>query len=258
MTIMALPSIRRQKPESVFFYTFHKCASSLFGEYLLKHASGLRHCDYAARLYTGRLKRPVSFAARGYVYGPLRLSAPEHSDERERVVAPASSRLFVRDRRCVFLVRDPRDILVSSYYSFGFTHPLSPVAEIREEQLRERAEIQSMTLEQYALSQAEERRRNFACLHDLYTACERGVLLRYEDMVEDFPRFADGLREYLKISTRVLQTLERRSRPKPQVDASQHRRSGQPGQFRGALSPEAISSLNEHLGYTLSLFGYEP
>lgn len=250
--------IRRHKPESVYFYTFHKCASTLFGSYLLKHISGLRHCDYSTMIYNGSLRHPVTFAERGYVYGPLRLSAPEHSAEYQQVIAPSSDPLFVRDRTCLFMVRDPRDILVSSYYSFGFTHPLSPVDEIREQQIEEREAIQAMTVDEYALSEAEIQRRNFALLHDLYTACDRGVLLRYEDMVEDFSRFAEALCRHIDVKSRVLRNLERRSRPKSAVDASQHRRSGKPGQFRDVLSEEAIVSLNAHLSDTLSKFGYEP
>lgn len=249
---------RRHTLESVYFYTFHKCASSLFSTYLLKRVSGLRHCDHAAEMFRrGGLKRPVTFAGQGYVYGPLRLSSSKDSDGYRLVIALVSERDFVRNKPCVFMVRDPRDILVSSYYSFAYTHPLSPVAEIREQQLRERGEVQSMTLDDYALSQAEERRRNFACLDDLYTACSRGVLLRYEDMVEDFDRFAEGLCTHLDIRPRVLRNLERRSRPRRQADNSQHRRSGRPGQFREVLRPETISRLNEQLGETLKVFGYE-
>jgi hypothetical protein len=119
------------------------------------------------------------------------------------------------------------------------------------------SEIQSLTLDDYALSEAEKWRRYFASLHDLYTACSRGVLLRYEDMVEDFDHFADGLCTHLNIRPRVLRKLERRTRPRRQPDESQHRRYGKPGQFREAFSPETISRLNKQLGETLKLFGYD-
>lgn len=248
----------RRTLESVYFYTFHKCASTLFSTYLLKRVSGLRHCDYAAEMFRGgRLKRPVTFADEGYVYGPLRLSSSEDSDGYRFVISLVSERDFVRDKPCLFMVRDPRDILVSSYYSLAYSHPLSPAAEIREQQLRERAEVQSMTLDDFALSQAEKQRRYFACLHDLHTACSCGVLLRYEDMVDDFDRFAEGLCTHLDIRPRVLRNLERRSRPRRQPDESQHRRSGQTGQFRDRLSPETIRRLNEQLSETLKLFGYD-
>lgn len=249
---------RRRKPESVYFYTFHKCASSLFSDYLLKHISGLRHRDYSTMIYNGRLRRPVEFVERGYVYGPLRLSAPKEGEVYRRVIAPTANRDFVRDKVCVFLVRDPRDILVSSYHSFGFTHPLSTAEDVREQQLELRARVQSMSVDDYALSQSAERRDDFACLHDLHTACRRGVLLRYEDMVNDFDRFAQGLCRYLDITTRVLRNLERRTRPRVEVDASQHRRSGRPEQFRDTLSAATLSSLNEQLADTLKVFGYEP
>src|SRR3954467_281701 len=40
-------------PESVYFYTLHKCASGLFSDYVLKNARGLRLIDYADQFYNG-------------------------------------------------------------------------------------------------------------------------------------------------------------------------------------------------------------
>ena len=34
------------RPESVYFYTLQRCASSLFRDYVLKNVSGLRLIDY--------------------------------------------------------------------------------------------------------------------------------------------------------------------------------------------------------------------
>jgi hypothetical protein len=45
---------KRNSPESVYFYTFHKCAITLFSDYELKNVSGLYNMDYAVQLYTGR------------------------------------------------------------------------------------------------------------------------------------------------------------------------------------------------------------
>jgi hypothetical protein len=44
--------------ESVFFYTFHKCASSLFARFVLPNVRGLRHENYAARIFRGELTDP--------------------------------------------------------------------------------------------------------------------------------------------------------------------------------------------------------
>ena len=67
--------LNKDKYESVFFYTFHKCASSLFSGYVLRNIEGLRNIDYASRLYQGREPKSIKFEKYGYIYGPIRLSA---------------------------------------------------------------------------------------------------------------------------------------------------------------------------------------
>jgi hypothetical protein len=253
----SLRARRKPAPESIYFYTFHKCASTLFSAHVLGHVSGLRHRDYAQMIFTGVLRDPVDFEERGFVYGPIRLSARPGGAVEKLLVAQAATRDFVRAKICVFLVRDPRDLLVSAYYSGGFTHPLSAVDAIRLRQEERQRAIRATALDDHVLAEVERRRREFALLHDLHTTCSRSVLLRYEDMVNDFDRFAEGLCRYFPLSRHVLRKIERLSRPMPQVDVSKHRGSGRPGQFREALRQETVRSLNQQLSDTLELFGYE-
>ena len=72
---------QKNPPESVYFYTFHKCASSLFSRYVLRNIEGLRHVDYAYQIYCGKKIREVVFHEKGFVYGPIRLSARPVSTE---------------------------------------------------------------------------------------------------------------------------------------------------------------------------------
>lgn len=110
----------RDLPETVYFYTFHKCASTLFNSYILKNIKGLQHVDYASQIYGGKkINKKLNFRDKGFVYGPIRLSADPMSSVYRMLVAPTSGHEFIRDKIAIFVVRDPRDILVSAYYSFG-------------------------------------------------------------------------------------------------------------------------------------------
>lgn len=245
-------------PESVYFYTFHKCASTLFSSYVLKNLKGLLHVDYAARIYQGKLSEKVlDFREKGFVYGPIRLSANPAYPTYRMLIEPLSRHEFVRDKRAIFFVRDPRDILVSAYYSFGYTHSLSDVQHIREIQEASRKKIQSRSLDEYVLEHADTQARYFATLYELSRACERGVVLRYEDLVDNFDSFIGQLCSYVAIDDEVVREIYRRSRPRKQEDASSHRRSGQIGSFRDKLKEETVALLNGRLEGTLKMFGYE-
>jgi len=247
----------RKSHESVYFYTFHKCASTLFSSYILKNIKGLRNVDYASRIYSGRTYKKLKLEAKGYAYGPIRLSADPMSPVYKKLVVPATQPEFIREKIVIFFVRDPRDILISAYYSFGYSHTFSPVAEIRQLQQAARNEIQAASLDEYVLRSANNVRRNFETLSELDSVCERSIVLKYEDMIGNFEHFIAELSKYIVLSQGVVQTVFERSRPKEKEDISSHRRSGQPGGFRGKLKQETIDSLNAELEDVLVRFQYE-
>ncbi len=247
----------RKSHESVYFYTFHKCASTLFGSYILKNIKGLRHVNYASRIYSGRAYKKLKLEAKGYAYGPIRLSADPLSPVYKQLVRPATQPDFMRDKIVIFFVRDPRDILVSSYYSFGYTHAFSPVEQIRLLQEANRSKIQAESLDEFVLRSASKVRENFETLSELDSVCERSIVLKYEDMIDNFEYFIAQLSKYIIISQCVVRTIFERSRPKEKEDISSHRRSGQPGGFRSKLKRETIDSVNAELEDVLVRFQYE-
>ena len=106
------------KPESRFFYTLHKCASVLFGKFILPNVNGLTHINYGSQVFRGELSNgdKVKFRKRGFVYGPIRVSNGLQPTElfcRSNVYRDAANPNFVRDKISVFRQRPPR------YFGFG-------------------------------------------------------------------------------------------------------------------------------------------
>ncbi len=242
--------------ESIYFFTLHKCASTLFSDFILKNLQGLRHIDYASCLYGGK-RVEVKFKPKGEVYGPIRLSAHPQSPVYQQLVAPASKEEFIKDKIAIFFVRDPRDVLVSSYYSFGYTHGLSSVKEIRDQQVVRRAKVQQETLDHYVLKAAAVTAQNFETLYALSLICKRGLLLKYEDMIYRFDHFVQQFSQVVDLEEPVIQEIFARTRPKYQEDTSTHRRSGQPGEFSHKLAPETLRALNAKLDHVLEVLQYE-
>lgn len=250
----------RRPRRSVYFFTLHKCASSLFSSFVLRNLDGLTHVDRAKGLASGKLPldTSLSFHRKGIVYGPIRLSVSDQSPIYRTLIKPVFRREFMRNKRAVFLVRDPRDILVSAYYSFGYTHGLSQVEKLRQAQLDERHRIQNMTIDDYVLSYAPDQAEHFSRIEKLSEWAEEAVILRYEDMIENFDGFIAEARRVLPMSDQVSGEIYRRSRPKSREDQSSHRRSGTTGGFRAKLKPETVETLNHNLRLTLESFGYPP
>jgi uncharacterized protein YukE len=243
-------------PESVYLYTLHKCASSLFGDYLLKNVKGLGLVDYEHQFYTGATVEAVTFEKRGFVYGPIRLSTGPPSAIYRELIEPVSRPGFVRDKIAVFVIRDPRDILVSAYYSFGYSHVFSVVKEIREQQQQQRNAIRAMPIDDYVVGAAPSSLEHFQTIDRLARACERGTVLKYEDMINDWEKFASGFTTYLDVSRKTLRRAYKQCRPVENEDPAAHRRSGKPGGYREKLRTSTIAALNLILAPVLERFEY--
>lgn len=224
----------------------------------MKNIDRLHHIDYAQQIYSGHIKskEELTFQKRGFIYGPIRISADQTGSVGKMLVKPTTEHSFVQDKIAIFFVRDPRDILVSSYYSFGFTHGLSRVDELRELQEAERKIIRNQTLDEYVLQSVNRQIDLFNILHNMSTACERSLILRYEDMIDDFDTFTGQLMKYISLRDDVVREIYQKSRPNQREDMNSHRRSGQVQGFRCNLKEETIEALNRKLARTLALFGY--
>src|SRR6185369_12259188 len=130
---------------------------------------------------------------RGHIYGPLRLTRTFDSPKLSALIESVTQPGFICDKTAVIMVRDPRDFLVSSYYSFGFSHQLSPVEEISATQQKFRNEIQSMSIDDYVLNHYDQIEDGYNRVAALRKACRKCIVLRYEDMIDDWQTFSDGL-----------------------------------------------------------------
>lgn len=253
---MNIRELLRRKPKSVYFFTFHKCASSLFSQFILPRAQEFKCVNYAAKIYSGKPDIEVQFLARGHIYGPLRLTAVPSSPVYSRLIVRVSDSMFLHNKRTLFMVRDPRDILVSQYYSFGFTHGISPVPQISKEELVLRERIQAIGIDAYVVEEADLLAEKFLLAHTLAGASEESLILRYEDMIEDWPNFSKGLTSMISLTDADLQGVYTRSRPREFEEPGEHKRSGATGGFREKLKPKTVDSLNSALDKAMALFDY--
>lgn len=191
----------------------------------------------------------------GYSYGVIRILDKNHPSY--EITGRLLRKENLEENRAIFFVRDPRDILVSMYYSFGFTHPWSPHRDIRAYQEERRERIQKMTIDDYAIHTAPELKEKFDTIRLLKKWAADSLLLRYEDMIDNFDEFYRQLREFVQLNGSVREELFRQTRPREAEHPTDHKRKGQPGDYKEKLKPAAIHEINGILENTLKEFGYE-
>jgi len=240
--------------KSVVFVTLHKCASQLFARQVLPRLAGRTHVDYQFLHYENRLDSAVAVEGNAHAYGPVRILDDDHPSRgiTEEILTGSRRQAL----KAIFFIRDPRDILVSMYYSFGFSHPESPNPEIREYQRLRRQRIQALDIDAFAMAEAPAVERKFIRIFDLFQEWDDKVMLKYEEMIGDFDRFFTRLHTFMKISAGFRKRMEQLTRPQEVENVRQHKRLGQPGNFRDKLKPETIAALDQSLARTLRDFQY--
>ena len=165
--------------------------------------------------------------------------------------------------KIILVVRDPRDVLVSGYFSKVFSHPLPSSESDKRARFEEnRRQAQAETIDEYVLENSEK-------IYDIYTNYIQHLLqkntqvyvCRYEEMINDFEGWLTGLLDYaeLKITPELKQKfiMEHQAKTPKKEDYNQHLRKGKAGDYKTKLQPETIDNLNIKFKEILYYFDYQ-
>ena len=164
----------------------------------------------------------------------------------------------VRIKR-IFHVRDPRDILVSQYYSYGWRHSDN---EFNRGRRRQRQHIQAMSIDEYVVRQQSVVRPLKKRFADLIhrQPYELRAVVRYEQMVLDFPAWLETVMSVFEFRlpglVKARFAFRYRSEFQPDDKPGSHKRSVLPGDYLRHLQPETIRSLNEMFAPELHALKY--
>lgn len=254
---------------SILFFTSAKCASTFTSKFLreLDANSDLRHVDYNQMIYRagddlnlGNAEQffadcqDILFTTSGDIYGPLR--------------NPIDLRDMDQYRK-IFFLRDPRDVLVSAYYSFGFSHGPPRNSLKAEEFHRGRAKIVEEGIDRYS------RRAVLEWVLPLYQRYQQiretsgGLFLSYRDFVDHPTDFAIRLLDYIDLPSEaererlfafLVSTKKVAANPPADTSATaelSHQRSGRHDQYLHELQADTIQYLNDTLSDQLDYWGFE-
>jgi hypothetical protein len=153
--------------------------------------------------------------------------------------------------KVILMVRDPRDVLVSWYYSLAYSHSIPPQTSNRHrEYLENRIKARELTVDQHVLEGAE---RVYSILEtyrkELLEPYPHVVLTSYEEMTADYQAWLKKLLKAcdLEISSDFFRELveENRQLQPSTEDKHEHIRKGRPGDYLDKLQPETIQKLNQ-------------
>ncbi len=238
------------KQQSILFFTVHKSASTFikntvmellahenltvinFSGYLSKNAQEKTYNNFGKM---GKLLKP-----KGYFYGAFRSYYQFPEMERFKIL---------------LVLRDPRDVLNSYYFSTLYNHPIG-----RKEVLEEREQFANMDIDTFVLQKAPEFKKKYSdfCKHLLHRP--NVVLLQYEDMISNFTPWLNKLSDFLEIKSNdevKKNIITKTSFKVKKEDKNSFIRSIKANDYKDKLKPETITKLNEIFKEELLQLGYD-
>ena len=265
----------KREGEVILFFTLHKCASVFISKICrrLSENSGMGfvspnngdRIDRERRVREHDLltNRDVWHTTEPSCFAPIRFYSP---------LAPLG------DSKIILHVRDPRDVLVSMYFSYCFIHPgkIEPMSGYRKEveargidefvklmssdnHMQLRGDYGTGNVLGEHIGSVLERYQNYAT-HVL--SRKDVIFVKYEEMVMDFDSWLEKVVAPFKLNDTddIVERISLENRDTFHVPSENiHRKKRQvtPGDHKNKLRPETIDYLNSKYGGVLHAFGYE-
>ena len=160
----------------------------------------------------------------------------------------------------MLLVRDPRDALVSQYYSYGGKHISHRLPNKNKELFLKQFESnEDLEIDEYVLHVA----GNYLKKLTTYQSSldfNRVLLRRYEEIYFDKRTFLVDIFAHfgLSVPIEVIEQVAAQNDIRPvEEDISKHIRKGTPGDHREKLKTKTIAKLNDIFRDTCYWYGYD-
>ncbi len=246
---------QNSEAQSIIFFTVHKCASVYVNGILrqLTGDGGMIPIDFAKYLWQdGRsiqeiLSNPKiaqqAFKPQGYFYGSFREFQPIPNLDQYRII---------------LMLRDPRDVLTSLYFSQAYSH--EEPSYLLGKKPTWRTNAQSQTIDEFVKENIPiYLQRYHQHIHHLLG--EPNVLfLKYEDMVLNFESWFNQLIEFLPIEvqpSQITKIIKKANLKVQKEDIYSHKRQVIPGDYQRKLTPEMITLLNQEFKEILEQMNYQ-
>jgi hypothetical protein len=247
--------------DSIIFFTTHKAASNFTNHVLkeIEQSSEFVLYDYGALI--GSLSEKLSitnkfeeylnensntlFHLHGEIYGPQRMPLNFEG---------------INDYKKIFFLRDPRDVLVSAYYSFGFNHVEPDSSTLLDTFLEERKKIQDQNIDEYVLQQANKWiKPMYSDYKKLRQKTSQNTLyLKYNDYVQDTVGFINSIFNFAGLENKELaERLSLSANPITKIEQKDmHKRSGKNNQWKTHLTQSTQDKLNVELKHILEYWEF--
>lgn len=251
---------KEDKTKSILFFTTHKCGSMYVGKVikeLLSTESSLEFID----LVTYRIAKGADILSKGTIVG----AAEDIKDQTlgKEIMLQPNGYFFgpfrnpefaklalgdLDDFKILLMLRDPRNVLTSLFYSIRDTH-ITPFASIprREQFISERKELQRIGIDDFVLQYCDlwVKRYQDYCEQILHRS--NTLFVKFEDMADSHSEWLDQISEFLELHETQKLQLSINQKARRQIAKSD---------FKKKLSPDTAEYLTKSFQPVLKELNY--
>jgi hypothetical protein len=234
--------------KSILFFTTQKCASTFISNIFERLTSKERMKSIRFSNYLPDVDRSVEFTNSSFLNRAFKPKGYYYGAFRKFHKIPSLDKYHI-----VLVLRDPRDVLTSSYFSASHNHPVD-----RIHILEEREKALKQTIDEYVISKTDIYKEIYLNYAKELLNNENALFLKYEDMVSDFTPWLSKLLNFCDINKNKdeIQKIINETSFEVTEDKNNFKRSVKAGDHLNKLKPETIEFLNKEFSTVLEKFGY--
>ncbi|MFT7073464.1 MAG: hypothetical protein ACJAX3_002461 [Patiriisocius sp.] len=237
--------------QSLLFFTVHKCASTLVVKIIRELSEKkeiipidldgfiITHKNNNKKVFEDNKFLNQVFISKGFYYGALRYFRKVPS---------------INEYRVFLMLRDPRDVLTSMYFSMAYSHTV-----LDKKMISSRESTRDLSIDEFVLSIMDSYKKKYNEYISELLGKENVLFLKYEQMVNDFPTWLNTMSLSLGIYDEKIvdELIKSNSFQNKKEDIHSHIRNIYPGDHKRKLKPETIEILNEEFESVLKILDYK-
>lgn len=235
--------------DSIIFFTVHKSASTFIKQTIFKliKSENITPVDFSTywsasqqlKNYNSQTIMKSLLVKKGHFYGAIRNFYDFPDLDKFKVL---------------LVLRDPRDVLTSHYFSTLYNHPLG-----RIEIYKDRQKYANQSIDDFVLEHAEALNTKYRNYIEYLLGKKNVLFLKYEDMISDFKNWMDQLCNFLgstdeSVRNEIISTTTFTVKKE---DPNSFIRNIKAGDHKNKLQPETIDKLNKIFGEVLVKLDYD-
>jgi len=242
--------------DSVFVFALHKSGSVLLDNIVQDLCKAAKVPVVSVDFLSFSNGLPIELVTPGSVEETLNL--PGYCFSGFRGVHPCLANVDLARRRKIVLVRDPRDILTSFYFSMARSHTVPKGGEMHDRMLAMREKANLTPIDDYVVSPQvafiASNFRRFIALEG-----ENTKVYRYEDIIFDKEVWVKSIAQWFSLDVRDAEISKIASKHDVRPDdenPDRHIRQVAPGNYKKHLLTETVVRLNNDFKDVMMHYSY--